>query len=120
MTLPFVHNKIHNQSLWQPENKILWLFTDFNEEFSISLTWCKISWLFPDLEKTRFFPDRGNPALSEDLTKYNLELLKTARQQDAIHSVWSRDGKIFVKRSIDGRKEKISRLRDIIWEGLAF
>ena len=49
--------KNHNQSLWQPENKIPWLFTDFNEEFRISLTWCKIPWLFPDLEKKKFFPD---------------------------------------------------------------
>ena len=30
------------------------LFTDFNEKFKISLTWCKISWLFPD---------HGNPVL---------------------------------------------------------
>ena len=44
--------------MWQPENKIPWLFTDFNKEFRICLTWCKIPWLFPDLE---FFPHHGNP-----------------------------------------------------------
>ena len=42
----------------QDKKNSLTIFTDFNEEFKISLTWCKIPWLFPDLEKKRVFPDR--------------------------------------------------------------
>ena len=47
------------------ENIIPWLFTDFYKLLRFSLTFYKIAWLFPDLEKVLLFPDfspdSGNP-----------------------------------------------------------
>ena len=37
-------------------NQILWLFCDFASGFRSFLTWYKIPWLFPDLEKKYVFP----------------------------------------------------------------
>ena len=45
-----IHFKILKKNLSKPENRIPWLFTDFD---SIK----DFRWLFPDLEKLSFLPD---------------------------------------------------------------
>ena len=51
------------------KNLIPCLFTDFYKLLRFSLTFYKIPWLFPDLRKFLFFPDRGNPEANFRLSR---------------------------------------------------
>lgn len=48
----------------------------------------------------------------EDLTKYNLNILKEAKQRGSYQSVWTSDGKIFAK-DLNGSKRRIHSITDL-------
>ena len=53
---------------YKPENRIPWLFTDFDNIKDFP-------WLFPDFKKISFFPDRGNAGFGfEDENDYEYEI----------------------------------------------
>ena len=54
--------------------------------------------------------------LFENLTSYRKKIVNRAnemRNDDSILSVWTMDGKIFIKTSHEGRPIKISELEDL-------
>ena len=81
------------------ENIIPWLSTDFYKLLRFSLTFNKIPWLFPDLEKffvfPWLFPDRGNPVAGNSWVR----ILKLPHPFDSLNisSKLDRDSECIVR-----------------------
>jgi hypothetical protein len=49
------------------------------------------------MKNCRKLKDKGGMFVNNDLTKYNLDLIRNACLAEHVASAWSNDGKIFVK-----------------------